>query len=643
MGLTNDGEQASVWKERARGIALLLPEEARNGIAERLRQAPSHASLLAEIEAEANRLLNEPEAPLTEELFSQYAKTGERLSYERVYFGKRKRLSAFAIMALLFPEQEPYRSALNGIVQSICEETTWCLPAHYNGAHGPKGNLDLFASETGFALAELLALDEYAEGALLDPSLKPVIVREIEERLFQPFLGGGPFFWESIRNNWAAVCAGSIGAAALYLMDDAERLGALMKRVLPAMDRFLESYGDDGACVEGYLYWQYGFGYYVYFMSLLKRATGGAIDGFASPKVKQIALFQQRSFSIGDMVVNFSDAMQRSGVFMGLTHRLREEYPEMALPPSSLRAPYASDHCGRWAPAIRNLLWVPASSTAPETEASLHAEWPEETHYMKDAQWLVSRAALPSGSAVCFAAKGGHNAEPHNHNDCGHFMLHADGEALLADLGSGEYTKAYFGPDRYTFWCNGSHGHSVPEVNGIGQADGHSFRAQVKDASLDERETRFVLELAAAYPAEARLSGLERSFAWRKGGEDGPALTLRDRFRLEAPSGGAGGQAGDSEPVRLRERFIAMPEPMADGEGRFVIRGNGRLQVAVLFDPARWRGETARRSDIDHFGRERWWHTLDFHYIGPGSDVTSSGHAGTAEAEFVFQVERRQD
>ena len=57
------------------------------------------------------------------------------------------------------------------------------------------------------------------------------------------------------------------------------------------------------------------------------------------------------------------------------------------------------------------------------------------------------------------------------------FILHVDGENLLIDIGSGEYTKEYFGPERYTILCNGSQGHSVPVVEGGVQKEGKDFKS----------------------------------------------------------------------------------------------------------------------------------------------------------------------
>lgn len=610
-----------------RGYAMLGGDETSDQTAKRLIEDSALAGLIGEIEAEAGRLLDGPIPELTDELFRAFRETGERLSYEKVYFERRKRLNAFAIMAWLKPAKKAYLAALHDTVLSICDEFTWCLPAHYGEKRGPYGNIDLFAAETGFALTEMAVLLQ----GMIDPELKKRIADETERRLFQPFLEQGPYPWEKLENNWSSVCAGSIGAAALYAIENTARLTALLQRVHASMDCFLAGYGEDGACVEGYSYWQYGFGYYVYYTDLLQSMTRGAIDGFAIPKVKEIALFQQRCFSCRDAVINFSDSPDRSGIFTGLTMRLRKEFPEVALPNAAWREPYATDHCGRWAPAIRNLLWAAAR---PEKDGPLHSrgvtladEWPTEAHYMPDAGWFMSRYAHRQGSTYCFAAKGGHNGESHNHNDCGHFILHADGETYLADLGRGLYSKQYFGPERYSFWCNGSHGHSVPVIGGLLQEAGEERRATVTEAAIGASEDRFALELSGTYPASADLLGLERSFIWSK--EDLPRLTLRDRFSFSHEQGVTG-----QEQVQVVERFITVMEPRLSKDGAVLISGNQTLTVS--YDPSRWRPVVTLRCDQDHFGQDRQWYTLDFH------PLSGLGNSGWYEAAFTFAFARME-
>ncbi len=627
-------EWSSALAARSLGFGLLGGESGPDEWASRLLEDRSLAGLVSEIEAEAARMLGEPEPELTDELFRMFAETGDRLAYEKVYFARRKRLCAFGVMSWLRPEEEAYRDSLHRTAWSICNEFTWCLPAHYGEKRGRFGNIDLFAAETGFALAELSAL----LGDRLDAELRAQIGMEMERRLFEPFLEQGPYPWERLENNWSSVCAGSIGAAALYGIRDTDRLVRVLERVHVSMACFLAGYGEDGACVEGYGYWQYGFGYYAYYSDLLKRATGGAIDGFAIPKVKGIALFQQRCFSCGDMVVNFSDSPQRSGIFMGLTLRLRDEFPEVALPEAALRAPFAADHCGRWAPAVRNLIWAAEArgallakaselrKAAGDTETSAHVGWPTEAHFMTDAAWLMSRYVAEDGSVYSFAAKGGHNGESHNHNDCGHFLLHADGEVYLADLGSGMYTKQYFGPERYTFWCNGSQGHSLPIVRGQLQQEGAEHRAVVTKVLLSDVEDELGLELSGAYPKGAGLLGLERSFQWRK--TDGPSLVLVDRFTMaEAPLDAL----RQDEPIV--ERFITLLEPKRVEEGVLMLEGGHRLYIS--YHPEAWRPVITTRSDLNHAGEERHWYTLDFVPLAEGAV------GGREEAAFQFSFQKK--
>ena len=105
-----------------------------------------------------------------------------------------------------------------------------------------------------------------------------------------------------------------------------------------------------------------------------------------------------------------------------------------------------------------------------------------------------------------FVAKGGNNAESHNHNDVGVFQIVKNGELVIADLGVGEYTKNYFGNKseesggRYSkeiFVCS-SLSHSVPIVNGDTQKPGKDYFAFV----LECNENTFKLDIKNAYAQE---------------------------------------------------------------------------------------------------------------------------------------------
>ncbi|WP_169087283.1 heparinase II/III family protein [Paenibacillus sp. PL91] len=601
-------------RSRKRGLTLLTPENASDKLAARLLESEGNRTLLEEIKAEADLFAQTPDPELTYSLFRIFGDSGERLTYERVYFERRKRLNAFVIMALLALGNKEYEAAAFNIIWSICNEFTWCLPAHYN-AGAEKPDIDLFAAETGFALSEVSLL----LGDRLPALLRERIEAEVEHRIFRPFLENGPYGWETSEHNWSAVCAGSIGAAALHLIDDSERLSAVLERVLRSLDCYLSGFGEDGACAEGYLYWQYGFGYFVYFAQLLKAATDGKINLFDSGKVKEIALFQQKCFTGGSTVVNFSDSPASSGIFMGLSCCLHGEYEEVIVPAASLRAGYSADHCGRWAPAIRNLIWLRDEWMESETSGG-KSIWPAESYYLPDVQWLLSRHVAEDGGSYSFAAKGGHNEEPHNHNDVGHFIIHAGGQAYLADLGSGMYTAQYFGAERYTLWCNGSQGHSVPIIDGTHQLNGAVYRATILEAHASDQHDVLALELSGVY-GHAQLKRLERRFYWDKQGL--PALTLTDTILIAASSGQA---------ERLvTERFITFIAPELAAEGRILLKG--KRQMSVTYNHHVWEPIVTPRSDIDHFGRERYWFTLDFR-----TSVAAAAEMPVAE-QFIFQFD----
>ncbi|MDP4097383.1 heparinase II/III-family protein [Paenibacillus sp. P96] len=569
---------------------------------QRIGASDEYKVMMDEIRQEGERLTDIPIPELTYGLFTLFEKQGSRLEYESVYFERRRRLNTLTLLWLLEPDNERFAAELYEIIWSICNEYTWCLPAHVQNMN-VRGAIDLFAAETGFTLSEIGLL----LGERLPPLLRVRIREEVEARLLKPYLEGGAFSWETATHNWAAVCAGSIGAASLLLLEPSERLTAIIVKVLGSMSCYLDGFGDDGACLEGLGYWNYGFGYFVYFADLLKQRTQGAINLFEYPKIRQISLFQQKCYLHSDSTVNFSDSLGRVPVQIGLTHYLARLYPEMELPPASIRASYTDDHCSRWAPALRNIVWYDPGKR--------HSRWRDADYYLPDAEWIVSRYSTKHGS-FGFAAKGGSNDEPHNHNDIGGFILYAAGIALVAELGPGEYTAAYFGEGRYSFDCNGSQGHSVPIVDGCFQQSGRASRAKVLEAVTGDEEARFRLDMTAAYPVP-HLSSLMRQLVWNKSGL--PSLQLTDEFNFT------------SVPGSLVERIVTMcPPVMQDAgaggtqgqPGSLLLRGNsGRHAARARYDPEQVRPMVTKRVYSNHFGSSTPWYTVDFELLHPERSV----------------------
>lgn len=187
-----------------------------------VRHASHLQEILNEMRAVAHSACSQLAAELTFDAFRRFAVTGTRRAYERPYFARRCRLTALALIAAI-DEDDALLPALNETIWAICNEYTWCLPAHLGRISGEPGAgrlppdqaIDLFAAETAHALAETLVLF----GERLDPWLRYRMRVEIERRIFRPlFYEPAHFWWESASMNWAAVCAGACGMAALLIL-----------------------------------------------------------------------------------------------------------------------------------------------------------------------------------------------------------------------------------------------------------------------------------------------------------------------------------------------------------------------------------------------------------------------------------------
>ena len=546
-----------------------------------LRTAPHVQQFLIEMRAEAERARTTPVPPLPFSLFQLFETSGDRAAYEQPYFDRRRRLAGLAL-ATAIDTTVQYLPALADLIWEICNEYTWSLPAHLpvgiaavQAYRLPSEQVvDLFAAQTAHVLAEVLAL----LGERLDPWLQYRIRTEIERRIFQPLFHDPQHFkWESEPMNWAAVCGGCAGMAALILEDDRERLAGMLDRVVRALEVFLESFGNDGGCPEGLDYWVYGFGYYTYFAEMLRQFTNDQLDLLNGEKMRRIAAFPQAVNLGSDTWVNYSDADEHAHIHPGFASRLMTRFQQ---PIPGLKLPdFHSDHIYRWGHITRDLMWTHA--------AALQATVTDGSYYLPDLAWVIDRHIV-EGATIAFSAKGGHNAEPHNHNDLGHFIVHLGGENLLADLGAGVYTRQYFSAERYEAWHTGSQGHSVPVINGQTQRAGREYAASVVRYEPQPRGVTFVLDLTRAYAA-ADLESFVRAFDWSVEAESRSAtLRLTDTFKFAAL------------PAALEECFISLRQPILDASTAIWNSHGG--SITLHFDRDQFEPGVEAVATHTHFG-----------------------------------------
>ena len=419
--------------------------------------------------------------------------TGDRGEYEHLYFERRYFIEYTLPLALIYPEERVYVDKLSEVIFAICDEYTWCLPAH-QGQRDKNDNtrVDLFASETGFYLALIYTL----LGDRLDPLIRDRIRVEINRRIFDTITSCECYgWWETGHTNWTAVCTSSVGCAMMLMRPDLidEKMEA---RLVRAMHSFLDGFADDGICTEGCGYWAYGVSFFVQFADMLKIFTEGRIDFFKEKKVRAIATFPQKMFLSGKASVSFADGNRSLDYTFGVMHRLKTEYEGDVLIYSPEYGSYEIG-CGRLCIRLFSAIWhVDEYYNNPADNTACFEE------YAGNAAWLTKRTVKYG-----FAAKAGHNAEMHNHNDVGSFIFAKGGRQLLMDVGAGEYTRQYFSKERYTIFEPSSRSHSVPVIGGEYQLVGRDAAA----TEVEYKSGRFSMDIAGAYKLDG-VRSIKRSF-----------------------------------------------------------------------------------------------------------------------------------
>ncbi len=495
------------------------------------------------------------------ENFGEYMlffKEGSRKDFEKSYFDRRRYLNSCAALALLYPENTEYLTRLQDIIWAICDEYSWVLPAHAkSGTECDTDTIDLFAAETAFALSEI----SYLLHDRLEPLILSRIKTEVKRRVTDVYMRTVSF-WETDRGNWAGVCMSHVAGTLIY--NDAALFEELKPRIDKTFEYFLGGFGADGACAEGIGYWQYGFGSFVCFADLAFEYSNGKYDYLKGDKIKSIAMFLQRCVIGENMTVSFADCDSEDSVNITLMNMLKRKFPEDIVIPK-LKYDRSCGGCPRWNLFFRSLIYG--------DNVSVNEIRNEEfEYYFKDAEWFVKNCG-----AYGFAAKGGHNCEPHNHNDVGSFIYAKNGVQILCDIGSGEYTREYFGKDRYEYFCTSSLGHNVPVVNGKPQRYGREYCGK-----MSAENGEITIDMTGAYEDKVKII---RRF---KLNDDGVLMT-------------------DSlKEAEITERLISRCRPEI-GDGKITIG-----DAYILFDRKSWTVNVCGKEYTDHRCRIQTVYCIDF-------------------------------
>lgn len=540
----------------------------------KVAQKPLCQKIQQQLHDRALREAEEPLPELTDELCAIFHETGSRWEFEKAYFERRRRLGRAAMAWILEPNNEVLRQSTMEKWSSVFGEESWAIPAHVMNPLGKDPErIDLFCAETSNMMAELLALLELGSGVSrsFTEKVRDRLHRQVHLRYVNAVASGtyDKIGWANCSHNWNAVCHHGVLGSALAMQRDCQLLTQLTLLAADHLKYFLKGFTADGGCSEGVNYWAYGFGWFCRLNELLERRTGGAyslVEG--DSLIREIARFGYRYQLNGRREINFADCSELDRVEAYLFSYLGKRFAEKQNQEwAKLQFHRLENGEVDWTDTRCDITyWIRTFAEAPKSsERITENEIRNESHLFPKLGVWVSRNCDRDKNQWVLAAKGGHNDEHHNHNDCGSFILQVNESTFFSELGVPKYEKDYFHGERYSFWTSRSKGHSLPVINGCEQKEGREYEAIILDSQFGVEKDRFELDLSKCYPQKAMIKQYRRLFEINK---EKNQFYLKDQFDLK-------------KAIEVESALITFGEVVCQGNTIFIESNDQKLKLEI--------------------------------------------------------------
>jgi len=527
---------AALDKNRIDELAKMLPASPR-GVGPTIADRKAWEKVAAATEfkgvvANAEKLLDRPIPELTDELFLDFSRTGNRTRCQRVLSQRQGRYPAL-VLAECIENRGRFLPAIEESIRACCSDKTWVMPAHDRSLRNFKGStieIDLRVANEAWNLATV----HYWLGDKLSPEVRKLIRDQLERRTFTPFEGmvttGKPrMWWLTGTNNWNAVCLAGVTGSALAMIESPRRRAMFIAAAERYVQNFLRGFTPDGYCSEGVGYWNYGFGHYTMLAETVYQATGGKADMFTDPRAKQDAWFGPRMEILPGIYPAFADcspgARPSPPLVAFLSRRLGFGLVDVERQWLGLRI-------GPQGRLFELGIYAFDNSATPIAPAEVVSVSQSLRTWFGDAGVLIARPAPGGKHALGVALKGGHNAEHHNHNDVGTYMVALGDKTPLVDPGAEVYTGRTFSSRRYDSGVLNSLGHPVPLAAGKLQRTGRSAAGKVLKTEFTEEADTVVFDIRSAYDVK-ELKKLVRTFVFSRKGQG--SLTVTDEVEFDSP------------------------------------------------------------------------------------------------------------
>ncbi len=473
--------------------------------------------------------------------FLEFVRSGDRRIMQDPYSARRRALQNMVLAELAEGEGRFLDQIINGI-WALSEQTTWSASAHLSLQDAGPGLPDVEEPIIDLSVGEVASLFSWTHHFLKDEfdKINPLISKriryEIRHKVLDVYDEREDFWWMGFTgrmvNNWNVWVNHNMLTTILLMEEDPELKARNIYKTMRSVDKFLDYYEPDGGCDEGPSYWGHAGGALYEYLEILHKSTGGKIDVFDQEIIRNIGRYIYRAQISYPYVINFADASAKSGSRPGIVYRYGKtiEDPVMQAYGAFLAEKASwkeSIPGGNLEATLMNLFQLSEINQAEAREPLI------SDFFLPDLEVCGGRETEGSSDGFFFAAKGGHNAESHNHNDVGSFILYYNGQPAIIDVGVGTYTRQTFSSERYEIWTMQSQYHNAPTINGAQQKPGKEFSAKNVAFEKKGNELKFQADVAGAYPEEAMVQNWYRTFSFKRG----QSLTLTEDFRLTENKG----------------------------------------------------------------------------------------------------------
>jgi hypothetical protein len=451
-----------------------------------------------------------------------------------------------ALIALVMGELvEGKGRFLNQIVNATwyySEQTWWGWSAHLFLQKGPNGlpdinepTVDLGVGEVASNLAWTWYLfkDEFNK---IHPLISKRLKQEIMNKAITPYYERNDFFYMGFRgqrvNNWNPWINYNMLYCVLLLEEDNEQKVAKVNKIINSLDKFLNSYSDDGGCDEGPSYWGVAGGVLYESLDILNKVTNGQFNVFGNPLIQNIGTYFHKVNIQAPYFINFADADATTGGNPAVVYLYGKSIKDNQMQQfgaylAKLNNWGEKSFSGKICEQIRNLALLPEIQSAEAKEPFVADFW------LPDTEVAGARDKEGSHKGFFFGAKGGFNNESHNHNDIGSCVMYFDGKPCLIDLGREQYIASTFGPKRYEIWTMQSKFHNLPVINGSDQLPGNDFKAKNTHFTANKTRAVFTTDISGAYPKSAKVRSWIRTYTLNRG----KSFVISDSYELEEVTG----------------------------------------------------------------------------------------------------------